>query len=157
MTPTTYQAAPMVAYVSLTLEGDALYRFVRLGQLTVSDARLLAAKNWLEADPVRIAATDGRRVLFGFATLTSLGRRIWNEQQIWMTENTFEWGTTWNVRDDLMGRHSPPDEPKMVYSRGLIRLMDENNIDVCYDESANDWWQGDLASRDVEDVTLAQQ
>lgn len=157
MTPTTYHAAPMAAYVSLTLEGDALYRFVRLGPLTVSNARLLAAKNWLEPDPVRIATPDGRRVLFGFAVLTSLGRRIWHEQQIWMAENTFEWGTTWNVREDMMARHSPPDEPKMVHPRSLIRLMDETNIDVCYDESANDWWQGDLASRDVEDIVLPHQ
>ena len=154
MTPTTYQAAPMAAYVSLNAEGDALYRIVRLGQLTVSDARLLAAKNWLEADPIRVATSDGRRVLFGFAVLTSLGRRIWNEQQIWMSENTFEWGTTWNVLENLMNRHSPPDEPKMVHSRGFLRLMDETNIDLCYDESANDWWPGDLVSRAVEDITL---
>lgn len=154
MTPTTYQAAPMAAYVSLNAEGDALYRIVRFGQLTVSDARLLAAKNWLEADPVRVATSDGRRVLFGFAALTSLGRRIWNEQQIWMSENAFEWGTTWNVLENMMDRHSPPDEPKMVHSRGFLRLMDETNIDLCYDESANDWWQGDLALRAVEDITL---
>jgi hypothetical protein len=33
--------------------------------------------------------------------------------------------------------------------------MTTDNIDVLYDETANDWWQGDVVSRDVEDITVA--
>lgn len=157
MTPTPHQTAPMAAYVSLNAQGDALHRFANSGLVTASDARLLATKGWIEPDFVRIAAGDGRQLLFEFASLSLPGSITWNELTSWISENTFEWGTTWNVRDDLMGRHSPLDEPKMVHSRGLIRLMDETNIDVLYDETANDWWQGDLASRNVEDIVLPHQ
>lgn len=154
MTPTTYQAAPMAAYVSFNAQGDALHRFANSGLVSISDARLLAAKGWIEPDFVRIATSDGRQFLFEFASLTLPGSIIWNELTSWITEGDFEWGATWNTRETIVGRHSPPDEPKMVHSRGFLRLMDEANIDLCYDESANDWWQGDLASRTVEDITL---
>lgn len=157
MTPTTYQAAPMAAYVSLNAEGDALHRFAHSGLVSTSDARLLATKGWIEPDFVRIATSDDRHLLFEFASLTLPGSIIWNELTSWITEGDFEWGATWNTRETIVGRHSPPDEPKMVHSRGFLRLMDEANIDLCYDESANDWWQGDLASRTVEDITLPTQ
>ncbi|MEP3895196.1 MAG: hypothetical protein ABJN52_14520 [Litorimonas sp.] len=154
MTPTTYQPAPMAAYVSLNAEGDALYRFSDFGLLSISDARFLATKGWIEPDFVRITTSNGRKILFEFASLSLSGSIIRNEMMNWVSEGDFEWGATWNTRETVMGRHSPPDEPKMVHSRGFLRLMDEGNIDLCYDQSANDWWQGDLASRTVEDITL---
>lgn len=154
MTPTTYQPAPMAAYVSLNAQGDALYRFANFGLLSISDARFLATKGWIEPDFVRITASDGRKILFEFASLSLSGSIIWNELTGWVSEGDFEWGATWNTREPVLGRHSPPDEPKMVHSRSLLRLMDETNIDLFYDESANDWWQGNLVSRNVEDITL---
>jgi len=157
MTPTTYQPAPMAAYVSFNSQGDALHRFANSGLVSISDARLLSVKGWIEPDFVRIATSDGRKFLFEFASLTLSGSIIWNELTSWISEGEFEWGTTWNIRETMMGRGSPPDERKMVHSRGFLRLMDETNIDLCYDESANDWWQGDLASRAVEDITLSLQ
>ena len=147
----------MAAYVSLNVHGDTLHRFASYGLVTASDARLLAAKGWIEPDFVRIATGDSRQLMFEFASLSLSGSTTWNELKSWISESDFEWGATWNTRETMMGRHAPPDEPKMVHTRGLIRLMDENNIDVFYNETANDWWQGDVASRDVEDVTLAQQ
>lgn len=156
MTPTLYQTAPMAAYVSLNQEGDALYRFCTFGQLTVSDARMLAAKGWIEPDPVKIAKPDGDSLLFKFASLALSGGIIWNELQSWVSEAEFEWGATWNVRESVTGRHSPPEEAKMVHTRSLIRLMQENNIDLLYNECASDWWPGDMASYNVEDVTLPQ-
>lgn len=157
MTPTTYQAAPMAAYISFNAQGDALHRFANSGLVSISDARLLANKGWIEPDFVRIATSDGRHLLFEFASLSMSGSITWNELTSWISESEFEWGATWNVRETMMGRHAPADEPKMVHTRGLIRLMDETNIDLCYDESANDWWQGDLASRAAEDITLPAQ
>lgn len=154
MTTTTHPAAPMAAYVSLNAEGDALYRFAGTGLVSTSDARFLATKGWIEPDFVSIATSDGRKILFEFASLTLSGSIIWNELMSWISEGDFEWGATWNTRETIMGRHFPPDEPKMVHSRSLIGLMDEDNIDVFYNETANDWWQGDLASRDVEDIVL---
>lgn len=155
MTPTPHQTAPMAAYVSLNAQGDALHRFANSGLVSTSDAHLLATKGWIEPDFVRITTSDDRNLLFEFASLTLPGTIVWNELTSWITEGDFEWGATWNTRETMMGRHAPPDEPKMVHTRGLIRFMDENNIDVFYNETANDWWQSDVDSRDVEDITLA--